>query len=329
MDTPSFRTIVPVETNPSQIGLQSALASFGSCFAENIAGKLRDHRFSMLSNPTGALYNPFSVCSAIERIIAGNRYEKDELFEHEGFWKCFDHHSSFDARDRTDFLRQANDTLLRARAALKQATCVILTFGTAFVYRLRDSERIVANCHRLPHKNFTRRLADIESMVTACGKQLNNLLKLPHVTHIIVTVSPVRHLRDKPHENSVSKAHLLAAIHVLQRQFPSLYYFPAYEILLDELRDYRFYADDMTHPSAIAVDYIWQRFLESNLDDDARGFVEEYAPIRRGRSHRQTRKHTKRAADFATGMLARIEELCSRYPALSLDEDKRYFRSLL
>jgi hypothetical protein len=329
MNASAFRTIVTPEAHPAPLAVGQTVLSAGSCFADVIAERLRDNRFAICANPFGTVYNPLSLCVMFERILDKRYYERAEIFEHQGLWKSFDHHSSFNAPSPETLLQTVNAAVDTAYAALVDADHILLTFGTAFVYRLQNSGRVAANCHRLPHDRFERRLAAADAIIERCAGLFDRLAALPRRPKCILTVSPVRHLRDRPAENSLSKAHCIIAAHRLCDARENLYYFPAYELLLDDLRDYRFYAEDLTHPSRLAVDYIWQRFAQSCLDASAREFIAAYEPVRKARAHRIDPTAIGGTRRFARQMLAKVETIAARFPQARLEDDREYFRRLL
>jgi len=324
-----FRTIVRPSPNPSPLGLGSPVLSLGSCFALVIGERLRRRHFNIEMNPFGTLYNPISIARTLERILDGAPYRSEELFHHDGRWGSFDHDTSFDADDAGSCLARINARLRDAHAWSKRLETLIVTLGTSFAWSLNDQNRVVANCHKLPAGMFTRRLLAIDDMVEAWSGLLTRLYRTMPDLSVIVSVSPVRHLRNDPHENSVAKAHLLAALHQLQQQFPSLYYFPSYEIVLDELRDYRFYARDYVHVSEEAEEYVWERFVEACVDDDARSFVRMYEPIGKAAAHCTVRPHDPAARTFASAQLERIRSLEERYQGVRLNEERAHFERVI
>jgi hypothetical protein len=300
----------------------------GSCFGEHIGSRLEEYRFALRLNPTGVLYNPLSIARALERVLDRRLFTADEPFFDRGEWKSFEHHSRFNAPTKEEFLDTANHSIRQAAQILERPGTVVLTFGTAFVYRLASDGRVVANCHRLAHERFTRTLASIEEIVAVCRTLLDRLYERFPALNVIVTVSPIRHLRDNPHENQVSKAHLMAAVYALERLYPALYYFPSYEIMMDELRDYRFYDSSMTHPAPLAIDYIWHRFTEACIAARSTRFIEAYAPLLGARAHRLRDSASEASRSFAAQQLARLQRLNTEFPGVRLDADRAYFESL-
>ena len=231
----------------------------GSCFSDEIGEQMAQRYLHVTCNPFGTLYNPLSIAQALTMT------EQPELLEHEGLWHSMAHHGSFSRADKSEAENVIRASIETMQKALKEATVVIVTFGTAWVYEMKDErtkmkgERIVGNCHKLPESAFTRRRLTVEEIVEA-WKPI--LAQYPD-KHWLFTVSPIRHIRDGLHENQLSKATLLLALETISRQHSAISYFPSYEIMLDELRDYRFYADDLVHPTSLAVNYIWERFVDT------------------------------------------------------------------
>ncbi|MFP4417114.1 MAG: GSCFA domain-containing protein [Fibrobacterota bacterium] len=326
----AFRTMVPITPNQHRISHGSSIVSIGSCFAENIGDRLTDFRFEPLQNPTGVVYNPLSLAASLMRLLKGTPYSPDDTFEFNGCWRCFDYHSRFSAVTQDELLQNINGILSYTHRFLNSLDTLIITLGTAYGYFLKDTDQVVSNCHRLPAKRFDRRLITNEEASRRLSEVLEYLLFLRPSLNVIMTVSPVRHLRDNPHENSISKAHLLCCVENIQRIFPEhVYYFPAYEIMIDELRDYRFYERDMAHPSDLAVDYIWDQFCKACLSDEAQGFVADYEPVRNARNHRIENSSSSQTRQFARTMLEKIDRLEKKHPNIALDDDRDYFNTLL
>ncbi len=260
-----FRTVVkPVSGHEGLVAHDRPVVMIGSCFTDNIGRRLQDELFDCVVNPCGTLYNPASIASAMLDILYGRDFKSTELFEHGGLWHSYSHHSSFSGSDRDEVLRRINGSLREAREALAKASVLIVTFGTAWIFRLKDSNRVVANCHKQPAALFNREMLSATQILGLWKKILREITARYPGLKVIFTVSPIRHLADGAHGNQVSKASLLLAVDRLVEENPgAALYFPSYEIMLDDLRDYRFYAADMVHPSDVAVDYIYSRFKES------------------------------------------------------------------
>ncbi len=320
----------PVQTPRAKRALDHAahIISIGSCFSEHVAGRLAQFHFSVCANPSGILYNPLSISSQLRRVLSAKPYGEDELFSHDGLFHSFDHHSDFSAPDAAQCLERINRSFAHAAATVKSLDALIVTFGTAFAYRLAGQGRLVTNCHKLPHDRFKRDLLPIAYIVDDWLSLMDQLLQARPSLGIILTVSPVRHLRDNAHENQVSKSHLLAAVYELEKKLSQVHYFPAYEIMMDELRDYRFYDDDMVHPSPLAVDYIWQRFVDTCVAETSREFIRRYAPIVAARNHRIRNASADAVRSFAAQQLEAVDTVQKLFPEIPLAADKEYFAAL-
>lgn len=322
-----FRTVVDVPGSQFSIGRRHAILCAGSCFAETVGQRLRDFRFDACVNPSGSLFNPASIAALLRRLDLQEPYAEADLFESGGLWHSWDHHGTFSAATPGECLAAINAALTDGAAAFKNLDVLMLTFGTAFVYRHAITGNIVANCHKQPPGLFARELLSVKDIVDEYARMFNRVYTLRPDAHCILTVSPVRHLRDNPHENLVSKSILACAVHELEKMFPRLYYFPAYEIMMDELRDYRFYERDMAHPNEIAIDYLWEKFVEACVDEESRKFIKDYEPIRNAMCH-EVMKGGGAVKKFGNEQLKRVQELERKYPDVSLDKEKEYFTKL-
>ncbi len=262
----NFRTPIEIPQAQQKLSYNDRFLLLGSCFSDNITQKLTEHAFSVIGNPFGTLYNPLSIAKMLE-ILTHTSFSNLPYLFHEGLWHSFLHHGRFSHAERNVFEQNIADSIQLGQKAIQEANVIIVTFGTAWVYE-REGE-VVSNCHKLPEKEFTRRRLTVDEIVAVWQPIIEKFIG--QRKRIIFTVSPIRHKRDGFHENQISKATLLLAIEALQRDFSSFIirgsdgvaYFPAYEIVLDELRDYRFFAEDMIHPSQMAIDYIWERFSDT------------------------------------------------------------------
>ena len=258
-----LQTTIEIRPSEWKIGYEDKILMLGSCFSDEIGRQMEERKMAVTCNPFGTLYNPLSIAQAIQKT------ELPALIEHDGLWHSMAHHGSFSRATKEEAEEAVKGSIMMMQRALEEATVVIVTFGTAWVYELTDermkeltNERIVGNCHKMPEKNFTRRRLSVEEIVDAWQPIL---AQYPDKKWLF-TVSPIRHIRDGLHENQLSKATLLMAVdQMVNSTWPNgkWHYFPSYEILLDELRDYRFFADDLVHPSSMAVEYIWERFCET------------------------------------------------------------------
>ena len=306
-------TSVDIAPSPKKIAYNDKILLLGSCFADNIGTKFGEYYFQTTVNPYGTLYNPASIAKAISGI--GNGVSDIGFVEHNGLWHSLSHHGSFSRADKEDLVRACEQSKVQLREALQQASIMIITFGTAWVYEYED--KVVANCHKLPANRFVRRRMTVDEIVEIWQPILT---AMPD-KHWIFTVSPIRHVKDGLHENQISKAILLQAVDRLTaKQLDSpiggLSYFPSYEIMLDELRDYRFYAEDMVHPSAVAVDYIWQRFVDTYMTADTQNEMRTLHQLWRDRHHRSLHPDSPDAQQFAAHIKTRLQQLQPRYPWL-------------
>ena len=306
-------TSVDIAPSPKKIAYNDKILLLGSCFADNIGTKFGEYYFQTTVNPYGTLYNPASIAKAISGI--GNGVSDIGFVEHNGLWHSLSHHGSFSRADKEDLVRACEQSRVQLREALQQASIMIITFGTAWVYEYED--KVVANCHKLPANRFVRRRMTVDEIVEIWQPIL---AAMPN-KHWIFTVSPIRHVKDGLHENQISKAILLQAVDRLTaKQLDSpiggLSYFPSYEIMLDELRDYRFYAEDMVHPSQVAVDYIWQRFMDTYMTADTQNEMRTLHQLWRDRHHRFLHPDSPEAQQFAAHIKTRLQQLQPRYPWL-------------
>ena len=311
-----FSTPIHITHADREITYQDKILMLGSCFTENISQKLREAYFQVSVNPTGILYNPLSIAQSIRWILS----EDDSLIiQNNGLWHSFLHHGDFSCADKEEFLKKIAKSRTLGRKALEEATVIIITFGSAWVYE-KDG-LVVANCHKLPANAFNRRRLSVEEIINAWKEIL--ALPIMQGKHIIFTVSPIRHLKDGLHENQISKATLLLACEGLTDSKiqsscglfkNSTCYFPSYEIMMDELRDYRFYADDMLHPSALAIDYIWQRFSETYFSQNTLREMQPLQQLYRDREHRPLHPDSHEYRLFAENLAEKTRELLQKYP---------------
>ncbi|MDR0733885.1 MAG: GSCFA domain-containing protein [Dysgonamonadaceae bacterium] len=280
-----FRTELSVSTGDFKISHSDAIAMAGSCFTENIAVKMSDAGFNIDANPFGAIYNPLSLSLNLNRLIDGKPYAKNELFEDNGLFHSFAHHSRFSGTDISETLEKINSRLAYSSAFLRKAGMLIVTFGTAFVYRLRVTGAVVSNCHKLPSSRFIHERTGLEDIAVEWNSLVERLKGYAPEIKILFTVSPLRYLKYGFHENQLSKATLLLAIEKIIRNNRDTYYFPAYEAVTDDLRDYRFYADDLIHPSEQAIDYVWEKFSEAYFDKATLRIAQEFESVERALRH--------------------------------------------
>ncbi|MFD2725380.1 GSCFA domain-containing protein [Hyunsoonleella rubra] len=285
------------------IDYESNILLIGSCFSENIGEKLGYFKFQNTRNPFGILFNPKAIETLIENAVRQKVYKDSDVFFHNEQWHSFDAHSKLSRTAKEDLLNQLNRQIDLTAQQLNKSKHIIITLGTAWVYRHQDSDSIVANCHKVPQKQFQKELVSIDSIFESLQNIIDLIKSVNPIATIIFTVSPVRHLRDGFVENTLSKSHLISAIHqFLNSSNRSLSgvetYFPSYEIMMDELRDYRFYAEDMIHPNQTAIDYIWERFKSVWISEDSFQTMEAVDTIQRGLQHKPFNPHSEAHQKF-------------------------------
>lgn len=301
-----FRTEITPAPLPAKIGYDSRVLSLGSCFADTIARRLRTAKFNLTANPTGILFNPLSIADAIDRFTDARAVPAGELQAGPEGWFHDDFHGSFTRPDPAEALAGMNRAVAAGSRALQSCDTLLVTFGTAWVYERCDTGRTVANCHKQPHTAFRRRIASAEEIVRRWSALLAGPL---NGRQTIFTLSPVRHLRDGAADNSLSKATLRVAIAELTARHSGCAYFPAFELLTDDLRDYRFYADDLIHPSEQAEQYVWEKFVEAALPAETRRTLERIEAVVRSARHRPLHPESDAWQRFAAQQLAEATAL--------------------
>ncbi|HLN21250.1 MAG TPA: GSCFA domain-containing protein [Bacteroidales bacterium] len=324
-----LRTIINTGKSEARISYSDPVLFLGSCFASEMGAKLEEGKMPVLINPTGTVYNPVSVINTLELIVTGRKLSKDDLYCHEGTWLSFSHYTDFSSDDPARVLEKINSNSVTAHSFLKQAHFLFITFGTARVFRLNDSGIIVSNCHKLPSAFFSRELLTVRDIVELWNKQLDMISSEFPGLKTIFTISPVRHWKDGAHGNQVSKSVLFLAVEELLSHHSAPGYFPAYEIVMDELRDYRFYDQDMLHPSGVAVDYIWEKFTGTYFDESTMAIWKEASGITRAMKHRISSERSEANRRFAENILSRISGIESYAKGIDFSEEKKYFRDLL
>jgi hypothetical protein len=295
----------------------------GSCFTENMAEKLRHHKFEVLENPHGILFNPVSIGKAVTSYIENKRYTAEELFFENELWGSWQHHTRFSDVTQQGCLDKINRSQEAANAFLKTADWIVLTLGSAFVYE-KDKE-VVANCHKVPTDKFRRRLLAVEEVLAVLDNLIHRLLMFNPRLNIVFTISPVRHLREGFIENNRSKAVLIQTVHHLVDKFNKLFYFPAYELVMDDLRDYRFYAEDMVHPNYQATQYVWEKFVRACIDEPTQTLMKQIADIRTARLHKPFNPTSAAHQKFLQTYLDKTTALQQQLPELDFGEELGYF----
>jgi hypothetical protein len=308
----NFRTEIKLQKEYDQINYKSELLLIGSCFSENIYTKFNYFKFKAFHNPFGILFHPKAIEKLISNVFEKKIYTSKDVFELNERWHCFDAHSNLSDSNKEELINQLNSTITFTNQKLSLATHVIITLGTAWIYRHIESQNIVANCHKVPQNNFSKELLSIDEISNSLDNIIRHLQKFNPKMNIVFTVSPVRHLKDGFLENSQSKAHLLAAIHkVISSNISggNNFYFPSYEIMLDDLRDYRFYKSDMLHPNQSAIDYIWELFKGVWINDNTLSIIKEVDIVQKGLSHKPFNKNSLSHQQFLAKLQVKIQDL--------------------
>jgi hypothetical protein len=301
----NFRTQLPVKKTDIQIDYLSSIFSIGSCFAENMAQKFDYFKITNLSNPFGILFHPLAIEKVLQKTVQKIPFNENDIFFHNELYHCFDVHSEFSHSDKNIFLQNLNQTLLKTKSFLEKSNYIIITLGTSWVYIFKEKNEIVANCHKVPQKEFSKELLSVEQI----AKSLENIVSLFPDQKIIFTISPVRHIKDGFAENTVSKSLLFVGLSEVLKKHHNTHYFPSYEIMMDELRDYRFYQADMLHPNSVAIDYIWQRFSENYFSDEALKRAKDIDSIRKALNHKPFNSETINHQKFLESTHQKIRDL--------------------
>lgn len=305
-------TSVDIAPSEKKIGYDDKILLLGSCFADNIGAKFGEHYFQTTVNPFGTLYNPASIARVLLGVV--NREMALDIVQHNGLWHSMMHHGSFSHPDKDVLLARCEESQTLLCTALQEASTIIVTLGTSWVYKMDGM--VVANCHKMPAERFNRYCMSASEIIDSWLPLLD---QIPN-KHWIFTVSPIRHIKDGLHANHLSKANLLQAIDVLIARARDLNptstysYFPSYEIMLDELRDYRFYAEDMVHPSQVAVDYIWQRFVDTYMTTNTQGEMRTLHQLWLDRHHTLLHPTSEEAMRFRQHIEKRTMALKAIYP---------------
>lgn len=311
----NFQTKIPLlQQQHNQIDYDAKVLVLGSCFSENIGQKFEYFKFQKFQNPFGILYHPLAIEKLITNAINSEEYTEEDIFKHNEQFHCFDAHSSLSDVSEHQLLENLNVKLKETHLFLKDATHTIITLGSAWLYRYIETDLHVANCHKIPQKKFLKELLSVEEIVESLDAIVGLIKEINPDMSFIFTVSPVRHIKDGFIENTQSKSHLIAAIHQVLDPRNQKYYFPSYELMMDELRDYRFYKTDMLHPNDLAISYIWERFSEIWISEDAKTTMSDVNDIQKGLAHRPFNQKSDAHQLFLQQLKAKQSQLESRFP---------------
>jgi hypothetical protein len=341
-----FQLPISIKPLPNPIRYGDKILLIGSCFTEHIGSSLEELKFSILQNPNGILFDPASVSRTLISYVDCKKYTESDFFQWNEVWHSWEHHSRFSHTDLQQATRIINESQEKAHGFLKEADWIIMTLGSSFSYRLTEqalktAESFqkpplgvpmatgmgVANCHRAPAQWFQKHLLTVDEIVSELNNMLQKLFEFNSRLKIIFTVSPVRHIRDGVVDNNRSKARLIESVHSLVSKWEKTYYFPAYELVIDVLRDYRFYDVDLVHPNYMATEFVLENFAKYCIDEDSQKIMEEVKSIVIARKHRAFQPETKGHRQFLKTHLEKAKDLQAKYPFLDLREEINYFDS--
>ena len=313
-----FQTRIPIlQQSSCPIDYHSKIFLIGSCFSENIGNKLSYCKFQSVQNPFGILFHPKAIETLICRAINEKEFTENEVFFFNELWHCFDVHSHLSSISKESILEKLNTKLTATHEHLKKSSHIIITLGTSWVYRFKESNAIVANCHKIPQHQFVKELLSINQITTGLTSMVSLIKKINPSINFIFTISPVRHLKDGFVENQLSKSNLISAVHDVREKQEKIFYFPSYEIMMDELRDYRFYKEDMIHPNSIGIDYIWEKFSESWISNEALLDTQQIMKIQKSLEHKPFNPQAKEHLKFLESVQKQIKKVQEKYPEIS------------
>jgi len=315
----AFRTEVTPDKPDWSISHAGSYMMMGSCFAEHIGDMMTERCFEIDLNPFGVLFNPVSIAGGIQRMISSQEYVVEDLFFYQGLWHSFDHHSRFSGTDPLEVLDSINKRLSSSAVNLRKIKSLFITFGSARVYHYVKTGRVVSNCHKVPAGEFQNQLLRVGDIVRLYSRIFQELWLFNPDLNIVLTVSPVRYWKDGPNGNQISKATLLLAVSEMVEKFDRISYFPAYEVFMDDLRDYRFYGQDMLHPGQSGIDYVWEKFSECYYSNETRSVIAKVEKIIKAKSHIPRNPDTEENQKFINKLEGKIQALKKEFPDLSLD----------
>jgi hypothetical protein len=311
-----FRTTLSITKSSFDLSYETPLLMLGSCFTENIGARLQSLHLPVLTNPFGIVYNPVSIAKNINYLMTTDLFSEKDIFKEGDLWHSWQHHSRFSSPEKAEILRGINTELSSARSHFLKTKTLILTLGTANVFIEKKSNQVVTNCHKVPPQYFEKKRLSVSDIVSNLKSVFEQIFLQNADCQIVMTVSPIRHLRDGLIENNRSKAVLLLACAELSDLFPNVHYFPAYELVIDDLRDYRFYAPDMMHPTDQAIDYIWQHFRDTFFSEKTKIIMDDIQKINLMKKHRPLHPNTEGYQQFVNTLQQKVDDLKNKYPFL-------------
>lgn len=323
-----FHTVVEIPRYSWQSGYGKKNMFLGSCFTENVGSRMSDLKFDVDINPFGILYNPVSVAQGLQLLLDQRKFTPEDLIEWKNIWFSFYHHGRFSSHAQDEVLKAINERIQYSSKYLKEADFLFITFGTAWIYKYRKTGMTVANCHKIPAREFDRERLTVAKIVDDFCAVLSKIITVNPQIKVVFTVSPIRHWNDGAVENQRSKATLILAIDEIIRKCGSFYtYFPAYEIVMDELRDYRYFAEDMIHLTDVAVNHVWEKFSESLIDRKSREISKKVNKFLLAVHHRPQQKKSPEYEKFVLTTLTQIEQFEHQFPNINLTLEKEYFQA--
>lgn len=310
----NFTTKIPLVKSSNPIDYSSEILSIGSCFAENMGEKFSYFKFQNSVNPFGIIFNPVSIENLVSRVVNKQNFTEADIFFHNDLWHCFEVHSELSNPDKDAFLDNLNSLVDKLHFQISKFSHFQITYGTSWVYRNKASEQVVANCHKVPQSQFDKEILSAATIEKSIRNTVDLIQKVNPNCNFIFTVSPVRHIKDGFVENQRSKAHLITALQTSITQHPSSNYFPSFEIMMDELRDYRFYAEDMLHPNLTAINYIWERFSENYISDSCFSTMEEVSNIQKAMAHKPFNPDSDSHQKFLKNLQGKKDRLQQQFP---------------
>ncbi|TMM30076.1 GSCFA domain-containing protein [Polaribacter aestuariivivens] len=311
----NLQTKIPIQKETrNEIDYSANVLLLGSCFSENIGNKFSYYKFQVTKNPFGILFHPKAIETFITNVINKKEYSIEDVVYQNERWHCFDSHSSLSTLDKNELLKNLNSIILSSEKNLTTASHIVITLGTSWVYRFIETDTIVANCHKIPQKKFLKELLTVSEVSENLDAIITLIRTVNKKAAIIFTVSPVRHLKDGFTENQLSKSHLIAGIHQIINPRNSTHYFPSFEIMMDELRDYRFYKEDMIHPNKTAIDYIWEKFLDTWFSEASKITMQEIEAIQKGISHKPFNENSDQHQQFLKNLETKKEKITQSFP---------------
>ncbi len=320
-----FHLTFPILPFTQKINYTNKILLAGSCFAENIGETMHTHKFNVRTNPNGVLFNPASIAIALRRIIENKKMQENELFFANECWNSWEHHSRFSKPDKSNCLSEINKSISTTNEFIKKADWLFITFGSAFVYKHNSNGMLVGNCHKVPQKEFAKSLLTVSEIVADYNLLLQQLKAVNSKLKVVFTISPVRYIRDGVVKNNISKARLIEAVHELVNQHNNSFYFPAYELVIDDLRDYRFYKQDLVHPNEQAIQYVFEKLVNTTFDEDTKILFEKIKDIITAKQHLPFNADTEAYRKFQDTYLKRCEQIQKDHSFLDFDNELEFF----